>query len=301
MRGSRARSGAVGSPRSARVGFGAQPRVSNDGPFLSDHRDRLRQQPAPSGHRVREGDRGRHRAIPASLRSVDPLPDGQRRALAERLSASLEQGLEPRVFCDQMEQVFRGVWATLNVSFDDFIRTTEERHRVAVTTLVQRDRRCRRSVRRGIRGLVLRVVRGVQAGQGSGRWRLFDPSHQAGVDQGEEPFLPLVELSRPAPPTLRREPDVSAAGRAAQRDAASAGGGPRGHLDQPDRPELGHPTSVRSVECGLCVVRRPHQLHRRRGLWRGRRAFPHVVAGRLACGGQGHHAVPCGRVGRRCS
>ena len=48
-----------------------------------------------------------------------------------------ELGLEPRVFCDQMEQVFRGVWAKLDVSFDDFIRTTEERHRTAVTTLVQ--------------------------------------------------------------------------------------------------------------------------------------------------------------------
>ena len=47
-------------------------------------------------------------------------------------------GLEPRVFCDQMEEVFRDVWAKLDVSFDDFIRTTEERHRVAVTTLVQR-------------------------------------------------------------------------------------------------------------------------------------------------------------------
>ena len=51
---------------------------------------------------------------------------------------ALELGLEPRVFCDEMEQVFRGVWAKLDVSFDDFIRTTEERHRVAVTTLVQR-------------------------------------------------------------------------------------------------------------------------------------------------------------------
>jgi len=49
-----------------------------------------------------------------------------------------ELGLEPRVFCDQMEQVFREVWAKLDVSFDDFIRTTEERHRLAVTTLVQR-------------------------------------------------------------------------------------------------------------------------------------------------------------------
>jgi methionyl-tRNA synthetase len=49
-----------------------------------------------------------------------------------------ELGLEPRVFCDQMELVFREVWAKLDVSFDDFIRTTEERHRLAVTTLVQR-------------------------------------------------------------------------------------------------------------------------------------------------------------------
>ena len=51
---------------------------------------------------------------------------------------ALELGLEPRVFCDQMEKVFRDVWAKLDVSFDDFIRTTEERHRVAVTTLMQR-------------------------------------------------------------------------------------------------------------------------------------------------------------------
>ena len=50
---------------------------------------------------------------------------------------ALELGLEPRVFCDQMEKVFRDVWAKLDVSFDDFIRTTEERHRVAVTTLMQ--------------------------------------------------------------------------------------------------------------------------------------------------------------------
>ena len=49
-----------------------------------------------------------------------------------------ELGLEPQAFCDQMEQVFREVWAKLDVSFDDFIRTTEERHRLAVTTLVQR-------------------------------------------------------------------------------------------------------------------------------------------------------------------
>jgi methionyl-tRNA synthetase len=49
-----------------------------------------------------------------------------------------EQGLDPLAYCDQMEHEFRDVWRRLEVSFDDFIRTTEERHRVGVTTMVQR-------------------------------------------------------------------------------------------------------------------------------------------------------------------
>ena len=49
-----------------------------------------------------------------------------------------EQGLEPLAYCDQMEREFRDVWARLNVSFDDFIRTTEDRHRAGVGAMVQR-------------------------------------------------------------------------------------------------------------------------------------------------------------------
>ena len=49
-----------------------------------------------------------------------------------------EQGLDPLVFCDRMEEAFRDVWRRLDISFDDFIRTTEPRHRVAVTALVER-------------------------------------------------------------------------------------------------------------------------------------------------------------------
>jgi methionyl-tRNA synthetase len=49
-----------------------------------------------------------------------------------------ESGLEPLAYCDQMEREFRSVWTRLNVSFDDFIRTTEPRHRRAVEALVQR-------------------------------------------------------------------------------------------------------------------------------------------------------------------
>jgi methionyl-tRNA synthetase len=48
-----------------------------------------------------------------------------------------ELGLEPRAYCDQMEVAFREVWAKLSISFDDFIRTTEPRHKAAVERMAQ--------------------------------------------------------------------------------------------------------------------------------------------------------------------
>ncbi|RPH55328.1 MAG: methionine--tRNA ligase, partial [Acidobacteria bacterium] len=51
-----------------------------------------------------------------------------------------ELGLEPLAYCDQMEQTFREVWARLDISYDDFIRTTQPRHRTAVTALIERVR-----------------------------------------------------------------------------------------------------------------------------------------------------------------
>ncbi len=49
-----------------------------------------------------------------------------------------ELNLDPKAYCDQMEQEFREVWWLLDISFDDFIRTTEPRHAAAVTALVER-------------------------------------------------------------------------------------------------------------------------------------------------------------------
>ena len=49
-----------------------------------------------------------------------------------------ELGVEPLAFCDDMEKAFRDVWARLDISFDDFIRTTEARHRTGVTALASR-------------------------------------------------------------------------------------------------------------------------------------------------------------------
>jgi methionyl-tRNA synthetase len=49
-----------------------------------------------------------------------------------------EMNLEPLAYCDRMEQEFRSVWKRLDISFDDFIRTTEPRHKRAVEALVRR-------------------------------------------------------------------------------------------------------------------------------------------------------------------
>ena len=49
-----------------------------------------------------------------------------------------ELGEDPLAYCDRMALEFVDVWKRLDISFDDFIRTTEPRHRVGVQELVRR-------------------------------------------------------------------------------------------------------------------------------------------------------------------
>ena len=52
--------------------------------------------------------------------------------------SAVEQGLDPLTYCDRMEEVFQKTWRALDLSYDDFIRTTQPRHKAAVTEMVQR-------------------------------------------------------------------------------------------------------------------------------------------------------------------
>ena len=49
-----------------------------------------------------------------------------------------QNGEEPLAYCDRMAQEFLDVWKRLDISFDDFIRTTEPRHKAGVQELVRR-------------------------------------------------------------------------------------------------------------------------------------------------------------------
>jgi methionyl-tRNA synthetase len=47
-------------------------------------------------------------------------------------------GEDPLAYCDRMAAEFVDVWRRLDISFDDFIRTTETRHRASVQELIRR-------------------------------------------------------------------------------------------------------------------------------------------------------------------
>ncbi|MCE5300540.1 MAG: methionine--tRNA ligase [Spirochaetia bacterium] len=49
-----------------------------------------------------------------------------------------EQGMTPKAFCDMMAQSFRNLCKLYDISVDDFIRTTEERHEKSVAELFRR-------------------------------------------------------------------------------------------------------------------------------------------------------------------
>ncbi|MFA6288189.1 MAG: methionine--tRNA ligase [Opitutaceae bacterium] len=48
-----------------------------------------------------------------------------------------KRGIPPQQFCDEISEEFRAVCKKLNISNDDFIRTTEERHKKVVCRLLQ--------------------------------------------------------------------------------------------------------------------------------------------------------------------
>jgi methionyl-tRNA synthetase len=52
--------------------------------------------------------------------------------------AARERGLDPRAYCDEMAEIFKGVWRRLDISYDDFIRTTEPRHVRGVQAMLAR-------------------------------------------------------------------------------------------------------------------------------------------------------------------
>jgi len=51
--------------------------------------------------------------------------------------AAEQHGFTPQAWTDKMTPNFKNMWAALNIKYDDFIRTTEERHKKAVKKILE--------------------------------------------------------------------------------------------------------------------------------------------------------------------
>ena len=58
--------------------------------------------------------------------------------MGKKLKSSLDKGVDPKKFTDQVSENFRALSDILNLDNDDFIRTTEDRHIKSVQNLWNR-------------------------------------------------------------------------------------------------------------------------------------------------------------------
>ncbi len=181
--------------------------------------------------------------------------------------AAAAAGMEPREFADSIAPRFRDLWKSLDIANDDFIRTTEPRHRAAVEEIL---RRCYEAG-----DIELDHYRGKYCV----RCELYYtddellpgdlcPIHKLPVDEFEEENY-FFRLSRYGDRLLDWYADPSGrdqAGVPRQRGARADPLRAARLLDQPHQPHVGHPAAVGPQARHLRVVRRPHQLPRRRRL-----------------------------------
>ena len=213
------------------------------------------------GHGLRKDRRRRHRPLPPAVRRRHAFRDGQRRALAERLpegAASRASSRWPTATGWSTCSATSGT--LLDISFDDFIRTTQPRHRAAVQSWSGGSWTTATSTRASTRAGT------ASAARRSSRRRIWStasvrstaPSRTGSARRTTSSGCRSISDALLA--ALRRASGVSAAGHPPQRDAAAARGRARRHLGQPRRAVVGHSAAVRSVERGLRLVRRADQL-----------------------------------------
>ena len=186
----------------------------------------------------------------------------------------------------------------MGVSYDDFIRTTEPRHKAACAALWRalrgggRDlsRPLRRLVRGARRGLLRRGRTHHAAGRQQGRRRAARRSSGCGsrryffrLSAWQDRLLKFYEDNPDfiAPPTRRNE--VMSFVRGGLRDLSVSRTSFSWGIPVPGDP------GARDV----CLAGRADQLRHGLRLSRRDRAALAVLAGRRACRRQGHHPLPC--------
>ncbi len=208
--------------------------------------------------------------------------------------SSAERNMSPQEWVDQMVPKWAEVWRRLEISNDDFIRTSEQRHADRVQAFVQRlhDRG----------EIYLGTYRGpycVSCEEFKQEKELIDGNcaiHGIPVEMLEEEnyFFPLSKYQEPLLRALRGAPRLRAAGLPPQRGGRVRQGRAPRPLHLSIRNRLGHPGSLGPEARHLRVGRRVAQL--RNGYRVRHRAgdVRRTLAGGPPCDREGHRSIPRG-------
>ena len=175
-------------------------------PIYLDHADLLRERPAPYRpclYLARDRCAG---ALQAAGRARGLLPDRHGRARAEGREGGAGCREDPQAFTDRVSQAFRDLTVTMGFSNDDFIRTTEPRHKARLRRAVGGAGGARRDLPRRLRGLVRRSRRSLLWPGRAGRARRGEVRalrRAGGVGARALLLLPPVEVADGAAATLR--------------------------------------------------------------------------------------------------
>ena len=206
--------------------------------------------------------------------------------------AAEANGVSPQEWVDRTSARFVEAWATLNISNDDFIRTTEPRHHRAVQHFLQ----------------TIHDNGYTELGVYAGLYCVYCEDYKKESDlidgncaihlrpvellEEENYFFKLERLRRPAAAVVRGPSRRHPPERQAQRGPGDHQGGPGGHLHHPDVDPVGGGGPLGHAPRLLRLVRRAHQLPDGHRLRRGPGPFRHLVAGRPPSAREGHHPLP---------
>ena len=210
---------------------------------------------------------------------------------------AVKEGLTPRALADRNSARFVEMVKTLDLSNDDFIRTTEERHYEASAEIWRRMEAAGDIFKKkyggwySVRDETYYKESETEVRDGA-RYRDAD-RNACRMERGGDLLLPPLRLSGQAARSLREEPGLHPAARAEERGRELRQRRPRGSVDLALDAGLGHSRSgcagTRHVRLGRCA----HQLRDGdRAPQHAERRARRLLAGRRPRHRQGHRALP---------
>ena len=130
-----------------------------------------------------------------------------------------ELGRDPKAYCDDMARQFQEVWRALDISYDDFIQTSEPRHHAGCRKFIQKVYDNGHIYKGSYEGWYCEGCEAFKTEKELEESRRLcpDPQDAARAPQRAVLLLRAVEVPGPAARVLRGEPRLHPAGEPAQR------------------------------------------------------------------------------------